>query len=534
MNKYKCIDLFAGAGGLSYGFLETNRFEIKLAVENNKHAQETYEYNHPSADIKGDINEIDFSLINQEYGDVDIVIGGPPCQGFSNANRQHNYLISPKNQLIKKYLQAVQLINPKVIVMENVKNITSSKHKFLLSNFENSDIVSLDVQLSDESIILGSLKDNSKQFCDFLNSIEANKIDSYILEGEIFKVLNQIYKKSKNYDTFCEYVEKHRIRILKTLNSWDTSKYEYWCLESSTLNSKIKQVFENDDIKEIFTLLNTTIESIIETQNMIKKVKDLYTYDIYHETLMLSENKEIILHTKSYKIIEFILKKVKSLGYIIDFDVLNAANYGVPQLRQRFILLGVKEECANTKVTMPQPKFSDKGDFYTIKDAIKDLENYKPVTSLEEHKALKTKKNKASNSLHELLANSDVITNHIITDTRENAMNRFKALKQGQNFHDLKDELKNTYHDPSRTQNTVYKRLEYDVPSDTVVNVRKSMWIHPTKDRAISIREAARLQSFPDSFIFWGTKDSQYQQIGNAVPPLLGKAIAEKIIEILD
>ena len=67
----------------------------------------------------------------------------------------------------------------------------------------------------------------------------------------------------------------------------------------------------------------------------------------------------------------------------------------------------------------------------------------------------------------------------------------------------------------------------------TVVNVRKSMWIHPTLNRAISVREAARLQSFPDEFEFVGTKDSQYQQVGNAVPPKLAKKIAEHILKYL-
>ena len=60
------------------------------------------------------------------------------------------------------------------------------------------------------------------------------------------------------------------------------------------------------------------------------------------------------------------------------------------------------------------------------------------------------------------------------------------------------------------------------------------MWIHPTIDRAVSIREAARLQTFPDSFIFCGTKDSQYQQVGNAVPPMLAKAIAEHLATYLE
>ena len=71
--------------------------------------------------------------------------------------------------------------------------------------------------------------------------------------------------------------------------------------------------------------------------------------------------------------------------------------------------------------------------------------------------------------------------------------------------------------------------MDYDAPSSIVVNVRQSMWVHPTLDRAISVREAARLQTFPDSFVFCGSKDKQYQQVGNAVPPIMAKAIAKKL-----
>ena len=133
------------------------------------------------------------------------------------------------------------------------------------------------------------------------------------------------------------------------------------------------------------------------------------------------------------------------------------------------------------------------------------------------------------------LRDSEVLHNHIITKTTNTAMERFRALKQGQNFHSLLDEMKmNTYTDVTRTQNTIYLRLKYDEPSGTVVNVRKSMWVHPTQDRAISIREAARLQTFPDSFVFCGTKDKQYQQVGNAVPPIMAKAIAKKLASQLN
>ena len=133
------------------------------------------------------------------------------------------------------------------------------------------------------------------------------------------------------------------------------------------------------------------------------------------------------------------------------------------------------------------------------------------------------------------LSDSGILKNHITTKTTDVAMKRFKALRQGENFHSLQDALKtNTYTDINSTQNPIYLRLKYNEPSGTVINVRKSMWIHPTLDRAISIREAARLQTFPDSFVFCGTKDKQYQQVGNAVPPIMAKAIAEQLAEILE
>lgn len=80
---------------------------------------------------------------------------------------------------------------------------------------------------------------------------------------------------------------------------------------------------------------------------------------------------------------------------------------------------------------------------------------------------------------------------------------------------------------------TNFSRILNNEPSGTVLNVRKSMWIHPTLDRAISIREAARLQTFPDSFVFCGSKDKQYQQVGNAVPPIMAKAIAKQLAATL-
>lgn len=162
------------------------------------------------------------------------------------------------------------------------------------------------------------------------------------------------------------------------------------------------------------------------------------------------------------------------------------------------------------------------------------MEDIQPVYDIDDDTGILLQPVKGLSKLATLLRDAKSLKNHIITKTTDIAMERFKAIKQGQNFHSLDDSLKtNTYTDVSRTQNTIYLRLNYNEPSGTVVNVRKSMWIHPVLDRAISVREAARLQTFPDSFVFCGSKDKQYQQVGNAVPPIMAKAIAERLAETL-
>lgn len=87
------------------------------------------------------------------------------------------------------------------------------------------------------------------------------------------------------------------------------------------------------------------------------------------------------------------------------------------------------------------------------------------------------------------------------------------------------------YSDKTRCHSGIYKRLKANCPSVVISNYRKSMLIHPYQDRGLSVREAARLQSFPDTFIFQGPHMSIQQQIGNAVPPLLSKAVMAQIME---
>ena len=132
MNKYTAVDLFAGAGGLSLGFMQTQKYDIKVAFENSPYMQETYRRNHPGVEVQGDVCAADYTDIMSRYGKIDVVIGGPPCQGFSNANRQKNHAISQNNMLVKQYLKAILELQPKAFVMENVSMLRSEVHRFYM------------------------------------------------------------------------------------------------------------------------------------------------------------------------------------------------------------------------------------------------------------------------------------------------------------------------------------------------------------------------------------------------------------------
>ena len=279
--------------------------------------------------------------------------------------------------------------------------------------------------------------------------------------------------------------------------------------------------------------LVSSITPSVMIQRMLNTVKEIYDNDIIVDSFSAKDG--IIANIRSFGVYDYLKAILESEqnGYTIKGEVLCAADYGAPQKRMRFVVIGVKKEIS-PEVTFPKKVFRE-GKYRTVRDAIEDIEDVIPVTEVEEDKGIKLKKKENISSLGKALRNSKKLKNHIVTDTTETAMERFRALKQGENFHALDESMKtNTYTDAARTQRTIYLRLNYDEPSGTVVNVRKSMWIHPTLDRAISVREAARLQTFPDRFVFRGSKDKQYQQVGNAVPPIMAKAVANHLARVLD
>ena len=526
---YKVVDLFAGAGGLSLGFMQTQKYDIKVAFENSPYMQDTYRLNHPGVEVQGDVCTADYDAIKKKHGEIDVVIGGPPCQGFSNANRQKNHAISQNNMLVKQYIRAILELKPKAFVMENVSMLKSDVHRFYMEESDVETVKKCGVPVKSTPL---HLLDTEYVFDGALDIVKnQQKIQQYLWPEQHYFELNVIYKAAKNLDKMKSALAKHKKKLCAAAADYAKSSGNNHISRVSA--DAFQAVLDYYSGELDASALKSKIEPAIMIQRMLSKAQEIYENHIVVDAYSVEDGIAAVIRSFAvYDYLEKVLQAPEN-DYVLDKGVLCAADYGAPQKRMRFVVIGIKRSIS-PKVALPKGRF-DADEYRTVRDAISDLEEVTPVFDLEDDKdGIHIERKENLNKLASSLRNAEVLRNHIVTKTTDIAMERFRALKQGQNFHALDESLKmNTYTDAARTQNTIYLRLNYDEPSGTVVNVRKSMWIHPTLDRAISVREAARLQTFPDSFVFCGSKDKQYQQVGNAVPPIMAKSIAKKLAKIL-
>ncbi len=205
--------------------------------------------------------------------------------------------------------------------------------------------------------------------------------------------------------------------------------------------------------------------------------------------------------------LEVVLLEMKNIGYQVVYNVLEAADYGVPQTRQRVIFMGSRD---SESVTFPLPKYSKYGKklpkWRTLRDGLKGLVDTQP----------------------EFIPYS------------ENRLKYLKLLKAGQNWKYLPEDLKQeamggAYHSGGGKVG-FYRRLSWDKPSPTITtspNQKATDMCHPVELRCLTVRESAKLQTFPDDWIFYGSTLSKYKQIGNAVPVLLSKEIGVYLFNLI-
>jgi DNA (cytosine-5)-methyltransferase 1 len=343
----KVIDLFAGVGGISYGFRQEG-FEVVLANEIDKEIANAYVKNHPGTImINEDITKLEIeSVFGELKGNIDVVVGGPPCQGFSQKGSR-KFFDDERNFLFKFFYKIVEFLRPKYFLMENVPNILTSG--------------------------------------------------------------NGIFK------------------------------------------------------KEIFSLF-------------------------------------------------------QGLGYKIDASILNAYDFGVPQMRRRAFILG---KIGDSPLNLPVGSAKK----VSIEDAIWDLAY---LESGEGEEVQEYRNPPLSEYQRKMRENSRLLYNHVATKHSPLALKRMKMIPVGKGREVLPKE-----HITKSIYSGTWSRMIKEGPAVTITTrfdtPSSGRFTHPILHRAITVREAARLQSFPDNFIFYGTKSSQMKQVGNAVPPLLARAIARTI-----
>lgn len=268
--------------------------------------------------------------------------------------------------------------------------------------------------------------------------------------------------------------------------------------------------------------------------------------------MFIFENVKGILTAKpkGVKIFERIIREMSETYNVVDdagVILLNAADYGVPQIRERVILIGVRKDIGYIDVNqiysdIRKTNSNDDNNlpnYFTVKDAIADLPKLLPGESA--NKVITESKNAKNAYLEKISNDSSLVYNHEARKHNAQDIERYRILSSHKNWQ-LKD-LQNVrpdlvHHDPKHFGNR-YTVQEWDKPGKTVVaHLYKdgNLFIHPDPEQArtFTVREAARIQSFPDDFVFEGSRTQQYKQVGNAVPPLMAEAFAKTLKNYLD
>jgi DNA (cytosine-5)-methyltransferase 1 len=619
--KIPFVDLFAGAGGFSEGFLQAEHgnkyYDFLLGSDINDNCELTHlaRYNHQlgldAEFLRQDITEPDFlsnlkKKINGKH--VDVVCGGPPCQSFSLAGKRKKF--DKKDDLFAHYLNVIRVLRPKYFVMENVKGILTKEggnikemilqeiksivdlkefHQLLLfiarlRKYEKEKIFTLDCF-------------NLRMQFENANEKDLEKLrEAYILNIENkFRVLTpkivdyKTSKTDKNISTI-----RHGFNLLKR------SK-ELAYIRKKVILEKSHSDLDNDFFAEKFDNFLTAIESDSIIEHVNEAFKNLKPSGIYQ-----NEVKEIISALEIYnysfeECIQSIKPFVENAKLETEFEeilthirlynidqpfIALASNYGVPQNRERVLFIGCRKDQKIIKVVPPTVTEKDK---VTVFEALYDLDfvgnddekfNYEKIDLKSKYNGTTERMNglvkkrtvdgkpddnkgftyaewskkgrlngrfsnaknpfyvknfeELSNSLTHIVA---PLHNHKTSKQNVDVIKRLEVILKTGDYDLAKKELKKIGLDSEKRN---YNVLKPDSQSPTVMTIPDD-YIHFSSPRALTVREMARLQSFDDSFVFQGKRSTggnkrkfevpQFTLVGNAVPPLMARAVALEILK---
>ncbi len=615
------VDLFAGAGGFSEGFLQAENgkyfYDFLLGSDINENCELTHlaRYNYQlgldAEFLRQDITEPDFleNLMKRLKGkEVDVVCGGPPCQSFSLAGKRKKF--DKKDDLFAHYLKVIRSLRPKYFVMENVKGILTK---------EEGKIREMILQ-EIKSIV--DLKEFHQLLIFIAKLMKIEKEQPYILECYNLRLQfetateKEIEKIKENYIQIAE----NKFRVLtpkivdyktsKTDKNISTIRHGFNLLKRSKELAYIRKKvitekafcdLDNDFFAENFDNFLTAIEaeSIIENLNeafinlqpskifepeIREIISALEIYNYSFDECVKGLNPFVL---KAKKEIEFeeILSHIRLYNIEQPFVAL-ASNYGVPQNRERVLFIGCRKDQILIKDVPPTVTHNEK---VTVFEALYDLdfvgndeEKYgyekidlksKYIGTSEKMKSLIKKREidgrpdekkgltyaewskkgrlngrfvnaknpfyvknieELENTLTHIVA---PLHNHKTSKQNDDVVKRLSVILNTGDYDLAKKELKKIGLDSEKRN---YNVLKPDSQSPTVMTIPDD-YIHFSSPRALTVREMARLQSFDDSFVFQGKRSTggnkrkfevpQFTLVGNAVPPLMARAVALEILK---
>ncbi|MCM1142557.1 MAG: DNA cytosine methyltransferase, partial [Muribaculum sp.] len=608
--KVTFVDLFAGAGGISEGFLQAYNdrlyYDFLLASDINANCQLTHEvrYNRQlGLDTKficQDIMEDDFvgNLLHALKGKkVDVVTGGPSCQSFSLAGTRKKF--DKRDNLFFHYLKVIKVLRPKYFVMENVKGILTKDGGRIVQRILN-EIRSIVDTMQVPSLIKFLSVNLPKVYSPFITRIliaklnwEANEEDRsqenafLSLLEEQFKVVTRsmeyrLSKSDENVNT-----ARHGLKLLQ-----DISKRE--ALKKATIELKTRCNINNDLFAE---KLNSFIQSIDDPEliSITDKALEAMSAMVEDKFALVELREALSIFTLTFdETLSLISKKIESeypavypefekqidnirLYNIDSPKVLLAADYGVPQNRERVVFIGCRND---QKLISEIPATINPGDKVNLFEALWDLDtigsgeiqtHYIQASPLPEYNDLlkirtstselsptgrlfsewsragrldhrftfdcqpfyvKTSQDLLNMGLCEVLE----LFNHQTSSQNADVKKRLRIIAEVGDYDLAKERLK-TEGVSSHKRNYVVLHPEQQSPT---VCTMPDDFIHYHAYRPLTVREMARLQSFDDSFVFQGKRQTggekrkdeipQYTLVGNAVPPLMARAIANVIL----
>lgn len=619
--KVTFLDLFAGAGGFSEGFLQAEYgnklYDFLLGSDINENCELTHlaRYNYQlglnAEFLRQDISEPDFldNLLKKLNGkQVDVVCGGPPCQSFSLAGKRK--MFDKKDDLFAHYLKVIRQLRPKYFVMENVKGILTKEdgriREMILQEIrsivdlkEFHQLIQFIAKLRRQDKEQGFILDCYNLRLQFENAnekeIEGIK-ERYIQNIENkFRVLTPKivdYKTSKTDSSISTI--RHGFNLLKR-------EHELAYIRKKVINEKAFCDLDNDFFYKDFNNFLTTIEpeTIVErintafsnlkpAQEFINEVDEVVkALKIYNHSFdeCMDGLTEFVKNAKFENEFNEILSHIRLYNIDEPFVAL-ASNYGVPQNRERVLFIGCRKDQKLIKEVPPTVSIKEK---VTIFEALHDLDfvgndeerfDYETVDlkekcngttekmvslirkramdgKIDENRGLTyadwSKKGRLNgrflnaknpfyvrnfeeleNHLAHLVA---PLHNHKTSKQNDEVVKRLDVILKTGDYDQAKKELKKLGLESEKRN---YNVLKPDAQSPTVMTIADD-YIHYSNPRSLTVREMARLQSFDDSFVFQGKRSTggnkrkmevpQYTLVGNAVPPLMARAVALEILK---